>query len=191
MAVEVAVPELGESVSEVILLEWLKEEGEFVERDEPICVLETDKANVDLPAPAAVVLTHLKAVEDTLEVGAVVAQIEEGAAPAAGEAAVAKVEIEAPTPAAEELSPAVRRLIKEQALDPEGIVGTGKGGRLSKADVMAHLEAQAEPKEQEAPKPAPAAAPVAPAAAEGGTRREPMSKIRQRIAAHNGRERNR
>ena len=53
MAVDVAIPGMGESVSEVVLIEWLKDDGEYVERDEPICALETDKANVDLPAPCA------------------------------------------------------------------------------------------------------------------------------------------
>ena len=52
MAVDVAIPGMGESVSEVILIEWLKSDGQYVERDEPICVLETDKANIDLPSPA-------------------------------------------------------------------------------------------------------------------------------------------
>ena len=60
MAVEVGVPEMGESISEVVLLEWLKAGGEYVEKGEPICVLETDKANVDLPAPEAGVLHPLK-----------------------------------------------------------------------------------------------------------------------------------
>ena len=189
MAVEVIIPELGESVSEVILLEWLKQEGQFVERDEPICVLETDKANVDLPAPAAGVLTPLKAVDDTLEVGAVIAQIEEGAAPAAARGDEAKVEIEAGPEAPDDLSPAVRRLVKEHDLDPAQITGTGKGGRVSKADVMAYLEAQkpapaapSAPLEEKPPAPA-VEAPPAVAPTPGGQRREPMTKIRQRIAS--------
>ncbi|MFA6110451.1 MAG: biotin/lipoyl-containing protein, partial [Candidatus Latescibacterota bacterium] len=83
MAVEVQIPGMGESITEVILLEWLKAEGEYTSRDEPLCVLETDKANVDLPAPTAGVVRQLKAVGDTLTVGEVIARIEEGAAPAA------------------------------------------------------------------------------------------------------------
>ena len=69
MAIEVGVPELGESISEVVLLEWLKAGGEYVEKGEPICVLETDKANVDLPAPAAGVLHPLKQVDAAIAVG--------------------------------------------------------------------------------------------------------------------------
>ena len=67
MAVDVEIPGMGESVSEVILIEWLKADGDSVERDEPICVLETDKANVDLPAPETGVLRHVKEIDATLE----------------------------------------------------------------------------------------------------------------------------
>lgn len=86
MAVDVEIPSMGESVSEVILIEWLKGDGDYVERDEPICVLETDKANVDLPAPMAGVLKHAEQVDATLAIGAVIAQIaalSAGLAPAA------------------------------------------------------------------------------------------------------------
>ena len=84
MAIEVGVPELGESISEVVLLEWLKAGGEYVEKGEPICVLETDKANVDLPAPEAGVLHPLKQVDEAIAVGDVIARIEEGERPPAG-----------------------------------------------------------------------------------------------------------
>lgn len=220
MAVDVAIPGMGESVSEVILIEWLKGDGEYVERDEPICVLETDKANVDLPSPAGGVLQHLQALETTLEVGGVIARIEEGAAPAvkvaeeAPAAAPAKSTEDAPAPVAAEeapaaqtdakeastgLSPAVRWLVEEHALDPVAIVGTGKDGRLTKKDVLGHLHGlKAAAKEAPvAELPAPAQVtpvPASPAPAreapkpiesdEEGIRREPMSRIRQRIAQH-------
>ncbi|HIG55937.1 MAG TPA: 2-oxoglutarate dehydrogenase complex dihydrolipoyllysine-residue succinyltransferase [Candidatus Latescibacteria bacterium] len=211
MAVDVAIPGMGESVSEVILIEWLKSDGQYVERDEPICVLETDKANVDLPSPAGGVLQHLQALETTLEVGAVIARIEEGAAPAvevaeeAPAAAPAKSTEDAPAAQADAkeastaLSPAVRRLVEEHALDPVAIVGTGKDGRLTKKDVQGHLHGL-----KAAAKEAPVAEPAAPAqeipvpasptparqalkpieSDEEGIRREPMSRIRQRIAQH-------
>ena len=83
MAFEVVVPEMGESISEVVLLEWLKAGGEYVEKGEPICVLETDKANVDLPAPEAGVLHPLKEVDAAISVGDVIARIEAGERPAA------------------------------------------------------------------------------------------------------------
>jgi 2-oxoglutarate dehydrogenase E2 component (dihydrolipoamide succinyltransferase) len=198
---------MGESVSEVILIEWLKDDGERVERDEPICVLETDKANVDLPSPASGALKHLQTLETTLEIGAVIAQIEEGAAPSAPavqeEASSASVPVAreetpaasvaaaaAPEAAAEKksgaLSPAVRKLVEEHGLDPAAMVGSGRDGRLTKQDVLAHVEAakpaQAAPAEAKIT--APPSPPTAPESAEDGIRREPMSRIRQRIAQH-------
>ena len=202
MSVQVEIPSMGESVSEVILLEWLKGDGERVERDEPLCVLETDKANVELPAPASGALKHLQPTDTTLAIGAVVAEIaeiEESAAPAPASK---------PEPV---LSPAVRRLVEEHELDPAAIEGTGKDGRLTKKDVLAHLEtadpmqppapAPAQPPAPESiqpppvpvptqppptPKPAPPA-PTQPLPASAGPdliRREPMSRLRQRIAEH-------
>ncbi len=177
MAIKVEIPEMGESVSEVVLLEWLKADGDYVECDEPICVLETDKANVDLPAPAAGILHLFKEVDETLAVGDSIAQIDEDgareeAAPAPREEAE---EAEAPAPevAAEDLSPAVRRLVEEHQLDPAAIPSTGREGRLIKEDVLGHLE--------KAPPPLPAPK-VVPAADGEGIRRVPMTKIRQRIA---------
>ena len=243
MVIDVDVPEMGESVSEVTVLEWLKSEGEFVDKDEPICVLETDKANVDLPAPAAGTLQQLKQVDDTLSVGELLARIdEEGTPVAAAPAAAAPVEPASETPAQpvatpvevpadvapadagpvataadlDGLSPAVRRLIEENGLDPTQIVGTGRSGRLIKQDVTAYLkERERDAREREAasappqqpptpPVPAPAhvtppptpqpAAPAPPAPSapvarpvvtspEGGERREPMSRLRKRVAS--------
>ncbi|MBQ36889.1 MAG: dihydrolipoamide succinyltransferase [Gemmatimonadaceae bacterium] len=237
MPVDVDIPELGESVSEVTVLEWLRADGDYVDKDEPICTLATDKANVDLPAPSAGLLRQLKKVDDTLSVGDVLAQIEEGAAPAGDgngatvqDAPAVEVAAEEAEPAAVEdsadvtdlssLSPAVRRLVEENGLDPSQIEGTGRGGRLIKQDVLAVLKEQERdardqataspatepapavarsapapaapiepapppaPVEAFAPKPKPAPAPVAaaPAPTADGTRREPMSRIRKRIA---------
>ncbi len=237
MPVDVDIPELGESVSEVTVLEWLRADGDYVDKDEPICTLATDKANVDLPAPSAGLLRQLKKVDDTLSVGDVLAQIEEGAAPAGDgngatvqDAPAVEVAAEEAEPAAVEdsadvtdlssLSPAVRRLVEENGLDPSQIEGTGRGGRLIKQDVLAVLKEQERdardqataspatepapavarsapapaapiepapppaPVEAPAPKPKPAPAPVAaaPAPTADGTRREPMSRIRKRIA---------
>lgn len=227
MAVDVDIPELGESVSEVTVLEWLRAEGDFVNKDEPICVLETDKANVDLPAPTAGILRQLRKVDETLTVGDRLAQIEEGQQPAdAGAAEVTAeaapvVETDTQTapstegPDLSDLSPAVRRLVEENNLDPTKIEGTGRGGRLIKQDILAVLKEQERDQRDAAPappatKPEPAFArtapvpppaasetPAAPPVAEpastpapvavtaefsGGERREPMSRIRKRIA---------
>ena len=187
MSVQVEIPSMGESVSEVILLEWLKGDGARVEQDEPLCVLETDKANVELPSPASGALKHLQPTDTTLAIGAIVAEIEESAA----SAPVSKPEPAPPEPEPV-LSPAVRRLVEEHELDPAAIEGTGKDGRLTKKDVLAHLKtppAPAEPMPPPAPEPtqplpAPELTPSPASAGPDPIRREPMSRLRQRIAEH-------
>ena len=200
MSVQVEIPSMGESVREVILLEWLKGDGERVERDDPLCLLETDKASVELPSPASGSLKHLQPADTTLAIGAVIAEVVETAESAAPTPASKPP---AAAPASEPvLSPAVRRLVEEHELDPDAVEGTGKGGRLTKKDVLAHLETLSpaepaqpppagEPARPPAPEPtrpsqAPAPAPTPPAApAEPDlVRREPMSRLRQRIAEH-------
>ena len=176
MPVDVVLPELGESVTDAILVEWLKSDGEAVTVDEPLAVIETDKADVELPAPSAGVLHTLKADGDTIEVGETIATIDEDGK------AVSKVEVsEKVEPVeADGLSPAVRRLVTEHDLDPTAITGTGKDGRLTKGDVLAYLESAAsDPPVSEPEAPAP---PPAPATSSDGERREPMSHIRTRIA---------
>jgi 2-oxoglutarate dehydrogenase E2 component (dihydrolipoamide succinyltransferase) len=195
MATEIKVPVLGESVTEGTIAEWLKQPGEAVAADEPICSLETDKVAVDVPSPVAGVMSqHLVAVGDTVEVGAVIAVIEEGASagatPAAAAAAPAAAKPETPAPAASEelltpaqtMSPAVRRAVLEHGVDPSTIKGTGKDGRLTKEDVLAAAEAKA--KGGAAPAPAPAATPAAPVATGGarGEERVKMTRMRQTIA---------
>ena len=203
MSVQVEIPSMGESVSEVILLEWLKGDGERVEQDEPLCVLETDKANVELPSPASGALKHLQSPDATLAIGAVVAEIDETAKSAAPVPA-SKPKPTAPKPEPT-LSPAVRRLVEEHDLDPAAIEGTGKDGRLTKKDVLAHLETLSAPEpapepiqpppepeptqpptpEPIQPSPAPEPAQPPPALSSSDlTRREPMSRLRQRIAEH-------
>ena len=140
MPVDVVLPELGESVTDAILVEWLKSDGEAVTVDEPLAVIETDKADVELPAPSAGVLHTLKADGDTIEVGETIATIDEDGK------AVSKVEVseKVGTPVeADGLSPAVRRLVTEHDLDPTAITGTGKDGRLTKEDVLAYLDSAA------------------------------------------------
>ena len=192
MATEIKVPVLGESVTEGTIAEWLKQPGEAVAADEPICSLETDKVAVDVPSPVAGIMSeHRVAVGDTVEVGAVIAVIEAGANAAAAPAAA---KAEAPAPAASEelltpaqtMSPAVRRAVLEHGVDPSTIKGTGKDGRLTKEDVLAAAEAKA--KGTPAPAPTPAAAPAKPAApiaTTTGTRGEErvkMTRMRQTIA---------
>ena len=195
MATEVKVPTLGESVTEATVGQWLKKPGEAVKVDEPIVSLETDKVAVDVPAPVAGTLGDIIAKEgDTVNVGALLALINEGAAATAAPAAApaAKAEAAAPAPAAsapvddEEggnltLSPAVRRLVLEHGLDPSKIKGTGKDGRLTKDDVTAAVAAGT----AKAAASAPAAAPAAAAPAAGPSRaqeRVKMTRLRQTVA---------
>ena len=185
MPVDVILPELGESVTDAILVEWLKSDGEAVTVDEPLAVIETDKADVELPAPSAGVLHRLKADGDTIEVGETIATIDEDGK------AIAKVEVseEADLPEepaqADGLSPAVRRLVAENDLDPTAITGTGKDGRLTKEDVLAYLESEASVASRDEPQEAQKSQKVSetlPAPSSDGERREPMSQIRTRIA---------
>ncbi len=206
MATEITVPALGESVTEGTIGEWLKQPGDAVAADEAICSLETDKVAVDVPSPVAGVLSeHRVQVGDTVEVGAVIAVIDEGASAgatkpatqAAKEALTAlKTETASSvandgsnTPSASEtLSPAVRRAVLEHGVDPSTIKGTGKDGRLTKEDVLAAAEARKSPAPAPAPAPAaaPAAAPAPAASAKpSGERREErvkMTRMRQTIA---------
>ena len=193
MATEIKVPALGESVTEGTIAEWLKQPGEAVAADEPIASLETDKVAVDVPSPVAGVMSeHRVAVGDTVEVGAVIAVIEEGASASATPAAPAAAKADTPPPAASEdvpgaaqtMSPAVRRAVLEHGVDPSTIKGTGKDGRLTKEDVLAAAEAKAKGTPAPAPAPTPAPAAAAPASNGGarGEERVKMTRMRQTIA---------
>ncbi len=168
MATEIRVPTLGESITEATVAQWFKKPGDSVEADEPLVELETDKVTVEVPAPAAGVLSEILVSDgDTVEVGALLGEIGEGkGAPAKKEQPkkeepkqeAAKEEAKSETktqkaeaPAASKsdeseeegsdaLSPAVRKLIDEHDLDPAKIEGTGKGGRLVKGDVLKAIE---------------------------------------------------
>ena len=192
MATEITVPVLGESVTEGSIGEWLKQPGDTVAVDEPIASLETDKVAVDVPSPIAGVLTEHRAAEgDTVEVGAVIAVVEEGASAGASAAkAPSPAPTSAPTPAADEsssptqtLSPAVRRAVLEHGVDPSTIKGTGKDGRLTKEDVIAAAKAKGDaPAPAPAPTPAPAPAPAPAASGERAVERVKMTRMRQTIA---------
>lgn len=193
MSIEVKVPTLGESVSEATVGQWLKKPGEAVALDEPIVSLETDKVAVEVPAPAAGVLGALVANEgDTVNVGALLALIEDSVGAAGAQAPALRTEAPVPPASASEapaaapsgdaaaLSPAVRRAVLEYGIDPSTVKGTGKDGRLTKEDVMAAAAAK-----QAAPAAAVAAPVAAPASAVTGGRNEErvkMTRLRQTIA---------
>jgi 2-oxoglutarate dehydrogenase E2 component (dihydrolipoamide succinyltransferase) len=190
MAKEIRVPALGESVTEATIAKWFRQAGEAVKADEPLVELETDKVTVEVPAPAAGKLASIDAPPGTtVNVGALLGMIEEGAAGAApAKAAEAPKKAEAAPAAAkateQTLSPAVRKMVEENKVDTAAVVGTGKDGRLTKGDVIAHLEkpaAEAKPLVIPA-MPAPAArAPSAPSDA-AREERVKMSRLRMTIA---------
>ncbi|MEA3060929.1 MAG: hypothetical protein QOJ94_710 [Sphingomonadales bacterium] len=213
MATEVKVPTLGESITEATLGQWLKKPGDPVKADEPIASLETDKVAVEVPSPVAGVMGEQVVAEGTtVEVGAVIARIEEGGAgtaPAApqppastpvnpkgpGENVAMRAE---EAPEADEgphltLSPSVRRLVLEQGLDPSKIKGTGKDGRLTKDDVLAaaksrEAEAAASPPPPSAPEQAGAqerrqeGVPASAGTQERREERVRMTRLRQTVA---------
>lgn len=192
MSTTIAVPALGESVSEAVLIKWHKRDGEAVAADEPVCELETEKANVDVPAPAAGVLTRSVSEGTTVRIGQTIATIDESAKPSAAPApsaapsrpAAPKADTPAPKHEEEDLSPAVRRIIEENKLDPKKVTGTGPGGRILKEDVIRYLDEQKQPQRTSDTDHA-AAAPVMTPQTEpspNGVRREPMSKLRRKIA---------
>jgi len=136
MIMEVKIPEVGESITQGLLAAWLKEEGEQVQAGEDLFELETDKVTMAVPAEAAGRLAILVQEGETVTVGQVVGKLDssvatEDAPDTPGEEQGADVEA---------LSPAVRRLVAEKALDPAEIPATGKGGRLTKGDVLNYLD---------------------------------------------------
>lgn len=206
MTTEIQVPVLGESVTEATIAQWFKQEGEAVSEDEIICELETDKVTVEVPAPAAGVLSKINAAEgDTVEVGVIIGAIAEGngasAAPAPQPAA-AKPVAETPAPAAPEkkedvaapptppseikVMPSANRVILENDIDPASVAGTGKGGRITKGDALSALEArstEAPAPVQAPPQPQAPAGPAGPRAREELEERVPMTRLRRTIAA--------
>ena len=199
MNVEIKVPALGESITEATVARWFKAPGEAVAADEPIVELETDKVTLEVPAPSGGTLAEVRAGEGVnVEVGAVLGLIAECAA---AKPAAAKVEPRsmpvAASSAAAPVSPAVRKLLEEHHLEPDRIPATGKGGRITKGDVLRMIE-NAEPKAPPATAPAlrvvptpeeapaiakaPPSAPGAPRPDAGREQRVRMTRLRKRIA---------
>ena len=182
MTIEVRVPQLPESVADATLVAWHKKPGDAVSRDENLVDLETDKVVLEVPAPAAGVIRELKVQNGaTVTSGQLLALLEEGAVAEPAAAVAVKTEAvaataESATPkgaAAEKLAPSVRRLVEEHKLDAGAIPGSGRDGRITKGDVLAHM----------APKPTVASAtPAAAPSAVRAERRVPMTRLRARIA---------
>jgi 2-oxoglutarate dehydrogenase E2 component (dihydrolipoamide succinyltransferase) len=147
MLVEVKVPQLSESVAEATLLSWHKKVGDAVARDENLIDVETDKVVLELPAPAGGVITKIiKADGGSVVSGEVIAVIDTAADSAAAVAKAAERPAAPVEQAAKQLAdqsnlmPAARRMVEDHKLDPKAIAGSGRDGRVTKADVIAHME---------------------------------------------------
>ncbi|GMV54322.1 MAG: dihydrolipoyllysine-residue succinyltransferase component of 2-oxoglutarate dehydrogenase complex [Betaproteobacteria bacterium] len=194
MLIDVKVPQLSESVAEATLVSWHKQEGDAVARDENLIDIETDKVVLETPAPQSGVLVKIiKGNGTSVTSGEVIAQIDTEAQPIAGKA-VATAAAAAVQPAmAVSALPAARKLAEEKGVDLAAIQGSGRGGRVTKADVLGVADQSA--KSVPSPAPAPPAAASKPALAqpmapvnldellgERAEQRVPMSRLRARVA---------
>ena len=219
MSIEVKIPALGESISSGVLSSWKVAEGSYVEIDQPIYELETDKITQEGLAEVAGVISFLSKEGDEVEIGATIAQIDDSAVKPEANATPAEIEepgpateaekppeqqkpaenevsqekdAPAPAPARQDdgpepdslpnHSPAVRKALNETGIDPATLSGTGKDGRLTKADV---LNAAKEQPSSPTPKPTPAPAPAGASPdskGEGRSTRRALSPIRRKIA---------
>ena len=237
MLIDIKVPSVGESVTEALLSQWFKNEGDFVKRDEPLFVIETDKVTLEVVAEADGILSIKVSEGETVDIGAIVGTLDtetaaektqtpvapktEEAVPAPSQpqevaTPAPEPEIKPPTtaevitetaarepaPSPErsirqalddvQLAPSVRRLIAENNVDPSQLLGTGPNGRITKGDVILHIESRQVPVPVDAPDQQIVSAdavadsqvkPQAALPAEELSSRKPMSPIRQRIAA--------
>ncbi|MBT8092831.1 MAG: 2-oxoglutarate dehydrogenase complex dihydrolipoyllysine-residue succinyltransferase [Gammaproteobacteria bacterium] len=189
MTIEIKVPQLPESVTDATLVGWHKKAGESVSRDENLVDLETDKVVLEVPAPASGTITRIIAENGaTVSAGDVLAILEEGdvddAAAPAKEKAADQEEKPAPEPqkGPVKTSPAVRRLLEEHDLDATMVSGTGKDGRLTKADVMSFLKQDDGSSEESDSTPPDREEHEAVATPQRNERRVPMTRLRARIA---------
>jgi pyruvate dehydrogenase E2 component (dihydrolipoamide acetyltransferase) len=198
MAINVLMPQMGESITEGTIVRWVKKVGDRVDRDEPLFEISTDKVDAEIPSPAAGILTEIRAKEgETVAVNHVVAVIGDAAAvaatapapaPPAAAPAQAKAATPAPAPAprapespsAEDLrrqksSPVVRKIAAEHGVDIAEIEGSGAGGRVTKQDILGYMETK--PPAEAVP-----AAPPVPRMARDEV--VPMTLMRRKIAEH-------
>src|SRR5436309_8387345 len=201
MSVQVKIPAVGESISSGVVSVWHKKSGEQVKKGDPLFTLETDKVSTEIVAEADGVLKTKAAEGQEVKIGEVVAEIEESSA---AEAAPTNKEKGAPQQASvaadadrgqpesasssadPTLSPAVRRIVDEERLDPAKISGTGKGGRITKGDALAVTQNRGAPQrtDTDARTATEVAGPVgalAPAAQDGRVVRKKMSPLRRKI----------
>ena len=201
--VEMNIPPVGESITEVTVAKWLKPDGATVQRDEVIAELESDKATFELPADAAGVLRHAVKEGDTIGIGALIARIESGSgaaatpAPAAPVSAAVAVPLAQPAPASAATyatgmpSPAAGKILEEKGVAAADVTGSGRDGRITKEDARNAQARPAAPAPQAVPQ-ASAAVPAAQPSSQApstnnqapnrGQRRERMSNLRKTVA---------
>jgi pyruvate/2-oxoglutarate dehydrogenase complex dihydrolipoamide acyltransferase (E2) component len=210
--VQVTMPQMGVSVAEGTIIEWRKRPGDWVEADEPVCDVTTDKVDVEIPSPAGGRLERiLVEAGETVPVGTPLAEIDAAARPGeahpeegAGDAAPGRHDMEPAPDRSHYYSPVVRRIAESHGIDLSRVEGTGVGGRVRKRDVLAflethegadraepalHLDSPYRPEEPLEEPPREAAPPAAAATGSAGEplapgRREPMSPMRIQIARH-------
>lgn len=195
--VEMKVPTIGESITEVTLSQWLKKDGDFVKIDEPICEFESDKATLEFPAEASGRIIHVAKEGDDLPIGALVAKIDTSvvqgdvAAPVTTPPATEeKKEVAASTPtspsttyAAGHPSPSAGKILREENINPANVSGTGKDGRITKEDALAAVENKSVSTPATSSEATSPAVHVAPVAGTREVRVEKMSRMRRTIAA--------
>ena len=189
MSLEIKVPPVGESISEVVLSSWIKKDGDYVEMDEVIAELESDKATFELTAEVAGTLKTIANEGDTLLIGAAVCSIEEGGAASKAQkeetVTAAKVIEKQETISSEKAStyasgvpsPAAAKILTEKGVDPSSVNGSGPGGRITKDDAV-----KAEKKEIAKPQTPVKPAATAPVPGSRTERREKMSPLRKTVA---------
>ena len=183
MQIEVKVPTLSESVSEATLVAWHKKIGEAVKRDENLIDLETDKVVMELPAPAdGVLINIIKGDASIVVAGEVIAMIDTEAKAAAGTPAVAAASVAAPAAASSSaaMSPAAAKIAAENNVSANDVAGSGRGGRITKEDVVNKVAGAPAATAPAAAKPS-APAVVIPQG-DRSEQRVPMSRLRARIA---------
>lgn len=201
--IEMKVPTVGESITEVTIASWNKKDGDQVELDEIICELESDKATFELPAESAGVLRIVAAEGQTLEIGAVICRIETGGAGSTDSSAASQTQETKPAPEVPTLhqsdsdeitanaahtSPVAAKILAEKGIDPKEVNGTGAGGRITKEDALNANKATPKPATEAKAAPtgipgnAAAPTPPAPKAVGDRQRREKMSSLRKTIA---------
>ncbi|MBK7975881.1 MAG: 2-oxoglutarate dehydrogenase complex dihydrolipoyllysine-residue succinyltransferase [Deltaproteobacteria bacterium] len=192
MPIEIVVPGVGESITEVELGDWLKNEGDWVEKDSPVVVIESEKATVEVPAPASGTVSKiLKAKGAKAAVGETIGLMEEASRPAAEPATAAPASVPSPVPAPAadppppgdvRVMPAAARVLAQNQLPAADVTPSGPGGRLLKEDVERHVAERAAAPRFATPV-TPAAAPVvAREAATADDEVVPMSPLRRKIA---------